>query len=837
MLIILIGALLAQCSDEEYASSVSTDQISFSEPQMSEWLPSEGGASKTRAAEVTNKNFKNTYSKYMVYAWAKSNDGSYLKYISGDKVTSKTGTFSETSYFWPSSDYQMRFLAMAPTPLENSVIYDENGISMGYKVPDEATEQSDLLCALCDPSTPGESVELEFAHMLTSVQIKLKDGLKSVEGIASVSLKNVYSSGTLTYTQDGSLTWENIDVKKTFTSTHKSKAYLASGDYTFMMLPQEFTSEDGDSDAAEIVLKFVDGQSLSCKLADTDKNWEAGHRVTYTLAYDADVNVFDVPAAIDISADDTSFEIPITSRLETTKDGELTVTRRDWEIVSDIPDWLTGNSQKNTLAGKDTLELSANKADSYVEGDVWLREQPAKSGTVDLSDGCRNTANCYIVNAAGTYKFPLVYGNGLKNGEYNREAYEQDGYYNHLGAAITSPYIYENDKCNVGSVELLWQDREGLITNVELSDDNHYITFTTARQSDIGQGNALIAVRDNSKKKTIMWSWHIWVTFYELDKSPDIDNYWRDKVIKPRETGSKSEYTIMPINLGWCDSSKYYEGHSCDITVRQKDTGTEKTIKVIQRPKVEGVYGSQPYYQWCRKDPFMAADPKNGFQYSSSEDDFIHIDDKCAYNIEGEPVAFQSESLSGSIKNYITKPNVFNHGTNQAWWNGTIPWENTFKTIYDPSPVGYRIVEREALTVISTKDGEVTIGEKTINTPFTNKTYNEYNRYPEIEDANGWVFYCYPKVEGVVNPLGGTFFMPISLYRRHGGTYKGQVMYDNKSSNHFYGSGTVWATIATVEDPGGGFCMGFYGHHVKSMPTTETSQILYGRAVRCMKDD
>ena len=34
----------------------------------------------------------------------------------------------------------------------------------------------------------------------------------------------------------------------------------------------------------------------------------------------------------------------------------------------------------------------------------------------------RNTANCYVVNASGTYTFPLVYGNGIKNGAPNAPA-------------------------------------------------------------------------------------------------------------------------------------------------------------------------------------------------------------------------------------------------------------------------------------------------------------------------------------------------------------------------------------------------------------------------------
>ena len=57
----------------------------------------------------------------------------------------------------------------------------------------------------------------------------------------------------------------------------------------------------------------------------------------------------------------------------------------------------------------------------------------------------RSTANCYVVRTAGAYRFPLVYGNALKGGNANVVAY--DGFTNHLGNAITSPFIEANANC------------------------------------------------------------------------------------------------------------------------------------------------------------------------------------------------------------------------------------------------------------------------------------------------------------------------------------------------------------------------------------------------------
>ena len=64
-----------------------------------------------------------------------------------------------------------------------------------------------------------------------------------------------------------------------------------------------------------------------------------------------------------------------------------------------------------------------------------------------------NTANCYVVSAPGTYIFPIVYGNAIKNGAVNTDAYRKNQsdatnliweFKNHLGNAITSPRIQDN---------------------------------------------------------------------------------------------------------------------------------------------------------------------------------------------------------------------------------------------------------------------------------------------------------------------------------------------------------------------------------------------------------
>ena len=96
--------------------------------------------------------------------------------------------------------------------------------------------------------------------------------------------------------------------------------------------------------------------------------------------------------------------------------------------------------------------------------------------------GRKETANCYIVNEAGEYKFPLVKGNGEET----------------VAAA---------------SVEVLWETWNNMeevipnsvIASVGLADG--FVTFATPDQ--LKPGNAVIAAKDASG--VILWSWHIWV--------------------------------------------------------------------------------------------------------------------------------------------------------------------------------------------------------------------------------------------------------------------------------------------------------------------------------------
>jgi len=190
------------------------------------------------------------------------------------------------------------------------------------------------------------------------------------------------------------------------------------------------------------------------------------------------------------------------------------------------------------------------------------------------------TANCYMVHTKGKYRLPLVYGNAIKNGEANTAAYtgisysyRSQNFYNHQYRAIDAPWITKSTDgegadrgmgISVASAELLWQDAQGLVTEVGIKGD--YLTLTVGMDADDQEGNAVVAAKD--AYGTIVWSWHIWVT-RQTFAAADLATI---------NTGQHT-YTLTPVNLGWVG----------DVMSR----------------------GYCTYYQWGRKDAFSPADFNN----------------------------------------------------------------------------------------------------------------------------------------------------------------------------------------------------------------------------------
>lgn len=254
------------------------------------------------------------------------------------------------------------------------------------------------------------------------------------------------------------------------------------------------------------------------------------------------------------------------------------------------------------------------------------------------------TANCYMINTTGEHSFlATVIGNGQK------------GIIPRVGFHTESAYISPK------SAKLLWQDVDGFIdaSSVRLGTDGR--CYYTANKN---AGNAVIAVYSgDSQTGDILWSWHIWGVGDEMPS----DDIYSNKI--------GDQFVVMDRTLGAHSKTSLY------VTL----------------------------YQWGRKDPF----PNSSTYYVDGAAQEVETSFPIYVSQTGTIV--ETIQHPGEMQKYIdnTYGNWMAEANNYLWGdtNGTTPkypdyledpmacsgWTDV-KTIYDPSPVGYRVANKYTWT-------------------------------------------------------------------------------------------------------------------------------------------
>ncbi len=336
------------------------------------------------------------------------------------------------------------------------------------------------------------------------------------------------------------------------------------------------------------------------------------------------------------------------------------------------PAWITpsGNFNGSTTGQTLTASIAASPRTTYHHTVLAARSPKSNFdlSTKNVATGATvsmTTANCYVVDAPGTYKFPLVYGNAIQGGNAVSNAYS--GFMDHTDNTISSAYIGVQHSNKSLTASVLWSDVDNLVTNAAISGSGSgaYLTFTVSKDY-IDQGNAVIAVKANND---IAWSWHIWVTDDNLTA-----------------TQSNNWFNFAPVNIGWRDGlwTTYYAERTCYVRAVQTETGGQPSNAILVKETVynpqTNTAGSSPFYQWGRKDPLV-------------------------------PGKFTNNNSNASLGTAIKNPAVkYNNGNSGDWcssryanlWNknqsshGGAHSLGVSKTIYDPSPTGYKVPPQSA---------------------------------------------------------------------------------------------------------------------------------------------
>lgn len=154
----------------------------------------------------------------------------------------------------------------------------------------------------------------------------------------------------------------------------------------------------------------------------------------------------------------------------------------------------------------------------------------------------QSTANCYVVRKQGNYKFPIVYGNSIKDGKENKDSFRDFH-------PIIEPGIISDEEWKGGGdicAKVLWSDNCNIILpNPSIDFKYRYIKFKLRIKHYVDRepGNLVIGLYKDGICK---WVWHIWYYPGEF-KLNTIDfkckKYLPDKYKK---------ISFLSIPLGYC---------------------------------------------------------------------------------------------------------------------------------------------------------------------------------------------------------------------------------------------------------------------------------------------
>lgn len=757
---------------------------------------------RTRAAVATAMYGSFSVSAYRYKGgWSGTTETPNLFYNITATGSTTDGYTLPSTYYWPGSAYKVKFFAYAPTDYSGCALSasTQAGVpTLTVSVPTDVSKQQDLLTASSGELSGDyrSDVSLTFKHILTAVNF-VCGGDMQAGTVNSVALKGVYGTGTYNMETNS---WILSGFATSFTQTLDKTVDGADGTaittdaQTFMMIPQtlptdatiEVTFTDSSNERHTLTAdiggtEWPKGSTVTYKLSTTSINWTYTLNVTglsSSFTYDGGTKSCSVKSYKQNGS--TTEAIPWTAKFSTDDGTTWSDTKPDW-----LTEFTTAGSSTSVQTFNATVAAQTAETDkTHTEALQNATAKGSSSSPYNLSNSTgeatvQNTANCYVVSAPGYYSFPLVYGNAIKNSAANSSAYTSTksgttiltNFVNHLGNAITDPYISKNTGCTPSSAELVWQDAENLVTSIKYNNtgsNGGNISFQVDK-STIRQGNAVIAVKDASGN--VLWSWHIWVTDEDLTNTIAVTNY-----------SNETNY-FMPVNLGWCDyGAVTYAARSCKVKFTAGSLSKEFAIN-----QTEFIFAANnPHYQWGRKDPFPSA-----LSFYRNKPYY----DKSGNVCTDDPSTCSAGTGTDALKNYILNPDKMTGSSkgDKTYYNLWSAGNTTYtlskhdakvvKTIYDPCPVGFTVPPGRAFTGFTSTGSSVSSSGSGINGTWDSSAAHYGYDFKTSSTGSNTIFFGY---QG---------------YRNQGGDYQ---TYDA-----YYWTAVPTVTSGTSTDLGGYLSFGF----------------------------
>lgn len=668
----------------------------------------------TRGTITTNDNFAGLNKPFAIFATKEGSTAA--NYLYNEKVN-VDGTMVNPVKWKKSESSKLKFFAVHPaTNGANSMVTTTSGTNpvVNYAPDTDVKKQFDLLVANTNSFNyddyVSQKIPIAFSHATTAVLFKVGNDLSYNQQVKKIEIRNVIGNGTYdiaTKAWTVGTTKKNfaLELSTPFSTAVNPGAIMNGGDGTFFMVPQDIPAD------ADVKITFVSGKSVVAKIGGNGKKWVAGTTRTYAISNPKDLE--DRNAVLTVSSDKTTYNYNETNvPFKVTSYSELTGSGRPakaepwaitkYEFSADGTTWTEGkpsmvaamsseSGNGGTSAEARTMTFTNEYHDYKAEREAALKAATEENGK-DLSmvNGSKSTANCYIVSAGGTYKFPMVYGNAYKNGVDNTEAYKPTGASSNY---FVTPFYHGTDEVqyswgkdngeitkaeieHADDAKVLWNSEPNLVKDAKISADGKFVEFSVDR-SKIKEASAIIAVTRGTTYKNVLWSWHIWITSKDV---VDTDNgYFMREPLGFRHTK-------------W-QGTTYEKDRKVRLTVTQTRTGKTATVEFTQKASPMVREGEAMYYQQGRKDPLINA---TGFSHQPPVNNsglvLLH-----SVNFPMRMGAARRYNETGVSKgNWDWCWNPDENGTYFNLWDANNRQGHGYagafvKTVYDPSPVGFRV--------------------------------------------------------------------------------------------------------------------------------------------------
>ena len=709
---------------------------------------------------------------------------------------------------WSFAQPKARFFAVYPNVESYSMMTINNtdatsgSPSVDFEVNSDVTKQVDLMTACTgdvEYTTQFQhpTTNLDFRHALTGIRFAVGQNLSWNKTIDKVELRNAVMkskyvlskqfNGTGAAWDHSSDTRGNATLSGVSVSTSVSPNTTIMGNvgdnYTFYMIPQQLTNKgvtayvhctDGTEITVPLKGEWKAGTTRTYKLSQTNSTWE------YVLTPTDPSRAANYDETQSQAYGITSYrEDPATHQQQAVAwkvvgydaDGDGTFS------MSEKPAWLTSLSKTEgdggTAADQGTATLTKDVTDFLAKRNKALKEATitsSASAPYDLSlhnvQGAtiaRSTANSYVISAPGHYRIPLVYGNAIENGAtYDKsyishaptgtsnEQYVLRAFRDHNNNPITDPWIEKTNggaNASVDGAEVVWADAANLVHSPSIAHDggNAFLDFEV-KESDIQSGNAVVAVTKGSgASKTVLWSWHLWF-------AP------KDALDKIKVTNHQNkDYYFTKEALGWkptlWSGSTYSSARTVKVKVEQTvaNNGTKAytVINITQNPGLVR-RGATTLYQFGRKDAFPGVDASKlaaNSHFTQNAGDNMSIENGIQHpdNFYTWSSSWYSAPPTGySYYNLWSADNTLIGGRNFGNDNPVV------KTVYDPSPVGFKMPANNAFTgftttgLNSTSQSEMNVDGtgNDVQTYYKNSGYNFWTSSSKTATitfpASGW---------------------------------------------------------------------------------------------------